>query len=85
MTPNTIFSLRMILAFAVLYWFPVRRWFGRWGATTYDLSRVLIGDSLIANLTHLATFAIAIDPSQEDIWPWLVQMGAWRGGLHSYD
>ena len=26
-------TLFVILTFSVLYWFPIRRWMGRWGAT----------------------------------------------------
>jgi hypothetical protein len=33
----------------------------------------------------VATLAITINASPEDIWPWLVQMGYRRGGLYSYD
>lgn len=75
----------VILTLALLYWFPVRRWFRRWGTTHEDLTRAMTGDALIANPTHSATHAVTVDASTEDIWPWLVQMGARRGGLYSYD
>jgi hypothetical protein len=75
----------LILMLAVLYWFPVRRWFGRWGTTDEELTRVMTGDALLANPTHSATHAVTVDASPADIWPWLVQMGAGRGGLYSYD
>jgi hypothetical protein len=75
----------VILTLALLYWFPARRWFRRWGTTDEQLTRVMVGDAIIANPTHSATHAITIDASPEDIWPWLVQMGARRGGLYSYD
>lgn len=45
----------------------------------------MTGDALIANPTHSATHAVTVDASPEGIWPWLVQMGARRGGLYSYD
>ena len=32
-----ILSLVIALTFAVLYWFPIRRWTGHWGATSSDL------------------------------------------------
>jgi hypothetical protein len=69
----------------VLYWFPVRRWFRRWGTTAEDLTRVMAGDPVIAIPTHSATHALTVDAPPEDIWPWLVQMGYRRGGLYSYD
>jgi hypothetical protein len=75
----------VILTLAVLYWFPLRRWFASWGTTPADLARVMAGDSFIVNPTHSATHAITIDAPPEDIWPWLLQMGYKRGGLYSYD
>jgi hypothetical protein len=33
----------------------------------------------------VTTRAITIAAAAEAIWPWLVQMGQDRGGLHSYD
>jgi hypothetical protein len=78
-------TLLVILTLAVLYWFPLRRWFGRWGTTPDDLTRVMTGDSFIVNPTHSATHAVTVDAPPEDIWPWLVQMGYQRGGLYSYD
>ena len=78
-------TLFCALALAVLYWFPTRRWFGRWGATATDLTRVMVGDSAVVDPTYLATLAITVDARPEYIWPWLVQMGYQRGGLYSYD
>jgi hypothetical protein len=74
-----------VLAAAALYWFPVRRWFGRWGTTPDDLARVMAGDAVIATPTHSATHAVTVEAPPDCIWPWLVQMGAGRGGLYSYD
>ena len=72
-------------ALAALYWFPVRRWFARWGTTADEHTRAMTGDALISNPTHSATHAVTIDAPPDDIWPWLVQMGSQRGGLYSYD
>lgn len=80
-------TLLAILTFAVVvvYWFPVRRWFGRWGATPDEIARAMAGDTVIVDPTHSATHAVTVDARPEDIWPWLVQMGYRRGGLYSYD
>ena len=77
--------LLVIVILAVLYWFPVRRWFSRWGTTPDERTRVMAGDQVIINPTHVDTGAITINAPPEDIWPWLVQMGYQRGGLYSYD
>ena len=78
-------TLFVILTFTVLYWFPIRRWMGRWGTTSSDLSRVMAGDGLLVNATYSGTMAVIVDAQPEHIWPWLVQMGYQRGGLYSYD
>ena len=78
-------TLLVILALAVLYWFPIRRWMGRWGTTPSDLTRVMAGDGLIVDPTYSGTMAVIVNAPPEHIWPWLVQMGYQRGGLYSYD
>jgi hypothetical protein len=71
------------LTVGLLYWFPVRRWFSRWGSSDVDLARVMPGD--VANPTYSATLGVTIKSSPELVWRWLVQMGYRRGGLYSYD
>src|SRR5512138_1225124 len=78
-------SLLVMLTLAALYWFPVRRWMSRWGATPSDLTRVMAGDSLLIDPTYSATMAVTVNATPEHIWPWLVQIGYQRGGLYSYD
>jgi hypothetical protein len=78
-------TLLVMLTLAVLYWFPIRRWMSRWGATPSDLTRVMAGDSLLVDPTYSGTMAVSVNAPPEDIWPWLVQIGYQRGGLYSYD
>jgi hypothetical protein len=73
------------LALCVVYWFPTRRWFARWGATAADVARAMPGDAHVADPTYQATLAVTIAARPEHIWPWLLQMGYRRGGLYSYD
>ena len=75
----------VVLTLAVMYWFPLRRWFACWGSTATDRTRAMAGDSAVVNPTYSATMAITVDARPEHIWPWLVQMGYQRGGLYSYD
>jgi hypothetical protein len=77
--------LFVILAFAVLYWFPIRRWMNRWGTTPSDLTRVMAGDGLLRNPTYSGTMAVIVNATPQHIWPWLAQIGYRRGGLYSYD
>ena len=43
------------------------------------------GDEFIAEPVFEATHAISISVPSARVWPWLVQMGAGRGGWYSYD
>jgi hypothetical protein len=80
-----LFTIFVILAVGLLYAFPVRRWFSRWGTTPEERTQLMAGDRVIVNPTHRATSAITIRALPEDVWPWLVQIGDQRGGLYSYD
>lgn len=77
--------LATLAAASVAYWFPLRRWFVRWGATAHELGRTMPGDALVVNPTYTATLAVTVDAAPDDIWPWLMQLGYRRGGLYSYD
>ena len=78
-------TLFAILVVAALYWFPIRRWMNRWGATPADRARVMAGDGLLPDPMYSGTMAITVHAAPEHIWPWLVQIGFQRGGLYSYD
>ena len=56
-----------------------------WGATTEECRGRLPGDELIPDAGLVATRAITIEALPEAVWPWLVQIGADRGGFYSYD
>jgi hypothetical protein len=57
----------------------------RWGATDEESKGPLPGDDLIENADLIATRAITIRASAEQIWPWIAQLGQGRGGFYSYD
>jgi hypothetical protein len=83
--PKRLAQLLAALALAAVYWWPVRGWFARWGATREELERVMPGDALISSPTDRSTGAVTVNAPPEHIWPWLVQIGTGRGGLYSYD
>lgn len=56
-----------------------------WGATQEEIARAMPGDELDADPTFLATRAVTIDGTPQEIWPWLVQMGYDRAGYYGYD
>jgi hypothetical protein len=47
--------------------------------------RQLPGDELVPECRDSLTHAISIRGPRQDVWPWLVQMGAGRAGWYSYD
>jgi hypothetical protein len=57
----------------------------RWGATDDEVQRSLPGDANVAKPSFNATRAVTISAPPEDIWPWLIQIGAGRAGWYSYD
>jgi hypothetical protein len=70
------------LAYALAY----RPWQLRWGATADEVAAELPGDELLPHAVWEATRAVDIEARPEDVWPWLVQMGAHpRAGWYSYD
>jgi hypothetical protein len=63
----------------------VKPWHERWGATDEELLLPLPGDDLVAEPADQVTRAVTIAAEPEDVWPWLVQIGADRAGFYSYD
>jgi hypothetical protein len=68
-----------------VYIFGVRPRLMRWGATPIEAAAPLPGDGLVADARLQFTRAVTIRRPVSRVWPWLVQMGAGRGGLYSYD
>jgi hypothetical protein len=70
---------------AVVYVRVVRPWALRWGATGEEAARRLPGDTVVRKADFVATRAITIHATPEQVWPWLVQIGSGRAGWYSYD
>ena len=68
-----------ILAIALLM-----PWADRWGASPEEISASLPGDELVPSPRIHYTRALSINASPEQIYPWIVQLGADRGGMYSY-
>lgn len=56
-----------------------------WGATTEESREHLPGDEILPSPGLVATRAITIEAPPEQVWPWVAQIGADRGGFYSYD
>jgi hypothetical protein len=56
-----------------------------WGATDKESEGRLFGDDLIADPDVIATRAISVRASADQVWPWVAQLGQGRGGFYTYD
>jgi hypothetical protein len=59
-------------------------WMDRWGATDAEIQAAYPGDELVVAPKSFVNHAVTINATPEQIYPWLVQMGADKGGLYSY-
>lgn len=55
------------------------------GATEAELDGELPGDDLVEHANLVATRAVTIAAPREEVWRWVVQIGADRAGFYSYD
>jgi hypothetical protein len=76
-------ELGLVAAVSYARWLKPRT--DRWGASEHEVSAPLPGDDLIRDPATQNTRAITIEETPAVVWPWLVQIGADRGGFYSYD
>jgi hypothetical protein len=77
--------LAVVAAAWAAYRLILRPWHLTWGATQAEIHAVQPGDEYIpAPATAVRTRAITIHATPSQIWPWLVQLGAGKGGYYSY-
>ena len=74
-----------LVAIAALWHRWVTPWHERWGATDAEARGGLPGDGLVPEPAQQVTRATTIDAAPDDVWPWIVQLGADRGGFYSYE
>ncbi|HEX9122648.1 MAG TPA: SRPBCC family protein [Actinomycetota bacterium] len=86
MTSKTLVRrLGLLAGAAVAYTTLVRPWQLHWGATCAEDLEELPGDDLLPQARLQATRAVTIQARPSDVWPWLVQIGADKGGFYTYD
>lgn len=81
---KTLAILAGLGVLAVLILFALLPWMDRWGATPAEIAAPLAGDELVPSPRLLYTRAVAINASPEQVYPWIVQLGADKGGMYSY-
>lgn|SRR5574341_1925134 len=76
-----LIGLAVIAVIAIIALMP---WMDRWGATDEEIAASFLGDELVPSPRVVYNRAVTIDATPQEIYPWIVQMGAERGGLYSY-
>jgi hypothetical protein len=56
----------------------------RWGATDAEIAASFPGDELVPSPRVIYNRAVTVKASPEQIYPWIVQLGAEKGGMYSY-
>jgi hypothetical protein len=69
---------------AILIIIALMPWMDRWGATKAEIKAHFSGDDLVPAPRVFYHRAVTVKATPEEIYPWLVQMGAERGGMYSY-
>ena len=78
-------GLAVLGVFAIIMMFSLLPWMDRWGASPDEAAASLPGDGLVPTPRIRYTRAISIDAAPDEIYPWIVQIGAERGGWYSYE
>ena len=74
-------SLVLLAALMIAELLP---WMDRWGATEEELPASFAGDELVPSPRLFYTRAVSVDAAPEEIYPWIVQLGADKAGMYSY-
>lgn len=59
-------------------------WMDRWGATDEEIAASFPGDELLLEPASFLNRAVTVNALPEEIYPWIVQLGADKGGMYSY-
>ncbi len=68
---------------ALVHIFFLRPVISTWGATEEEVNMPLAGDHLAPYIS--STRAITINAPMDEVWKWMIQIGADRGGFFSYE
>jgi hypothetical protein len=83
-----VLKIVLVLAGLVLVFAAAAAWLtpcmDRWGASEAEIKASFYGDELVPEPHGIVNRAITIHASPEQIFPWLVQLGAEKGGWYSY-
>jgi hypothetical protein len=69
---------------AVIVVIALMPWMDSWGATSDERNATYAGDELVPSPRYVYSRVVTVNATPEEIYPWLVQMGAERGGMYTY-
>ena len=78
---GTLLAFAIVAVIAAVLLMP---WMDRWGATDNEVAAWYNGDDLVPTPRYVYSRAVTVDATPEEIYPWLLQMGAEWGGMYSY-
>lgn len=81
---KTIGVLAGLGVLAIVLIFALLPWMDRYGAMDEEINASYPGDELVPDPRITYTRAISITAVPEEIYPWIVQLGADKGGMYSY-
>ncbi len=82
-TKSFLILLLVVCLQAIFYKIIFEPYIITWGATEEEAEMSLSGDELAPDIS--STRSITIDASTPDVWNWIIQLGADRGGFFSYE
>jgi hypothetical protein len=80
-TTGVLAGLAVLVVIAIAALMP---WMDRWGATSEEIHSAFPGDELVSSPRYVYNRVVTINATPDEIYPWLVQMGAERGGMYTY-
>jgi hypothetical protein len=81
---KTIGALAGLGVLAIVLIFALLPWMDRYGAMDEEINASYPGDELVPDPRITYTRAISIAAAPEEIYPWIAQLGADKGGMYSY-
>lgn len=76
--------LASLVVLAAILTAALTPWMDRWGATNKEVTATFPGDDLLAQPASFLNRAVTVHATPEQIFPWIVQLGADKGGMYSY-
>jgi hypothetical protein len=77
-------TLAGLAIFAVIVIVALMPWMDSWGATEAEINASFPGDELVPSPRYVYNRMVTVNAAPEEVYPWLVQMGAERGGMYTY-